>query len=96
VNKSPNTPKSLRKRFTRVLDEEQIHWRNVELLTQFMTRTGMIKNRWQTRLHTSQQVKLRKQVEKARHRFLLPIGAIQSTDRINLTDSETQFREYNS
>lgn len=74
LNKQPLTPGTLRKKFTKYVNYKEIHWKNTELLSRFLTTTGMIKNRWQTRLPGKQQRFIARAIIKARHRLLLPFG----------------------
>lgn len=68
-----------------------IHWRNVELITQFLTRSGNIKSRFNTCLPYYQQKKMEKAIKAARSMFLIPhYGQVQLPMNRNLTSLEDE------
>lgn len=77
TSKGLNTPQNIRKRFMRHIDRRRFHWKNVEFTSEFLTLTGMIKNRWQTRLSHNNQRALKKSVKRSRAMYLLPYGQVQ-------------------
>lgn len=63
-----------------------IHWRNVELLRQFVTNFGNIKNRWANRLSPSDQKKVKMAVKAARHNCAIPFyGRTLNPNKRNIT-----------
>jgi ribosomal protein S18 len=47
----------------RKFDKNDFNWKDTALFTQFMTKAGRIKNRYQTRLPDGAQTKLKKTVK---------------------------------
>ena len=80
----------------RKFDKNDFNWKDTALLTQFMTKAGKIKNRYQTRLPDSSQNKLEKTVKWARNMGVLPyVGMISPTDKISLTSFNEDLEEFN-
>lgn len=79
-----NRRKTWRKNL-RTIPVEDINFRNVELLTQFLTEAGKIKNKYQTRLPGNLQKKVSKAIKQARDLNLLPHkGMITEVHKRNL------------
>lgn len=79
---------------TRVLRHYDIHWRNVELITQFLTRAGNIKSRFKTCLPYYQHKKVEKAIKAARSMFLIPcFGQVQVHMNKNLTTLEDEVNK---
>jgi small subunit ribosomal protein S18 len=77
--------RAVRRKNFRTLPVEDISYKNVELLTQFMTEAGKIKNKWQTRLPGRLQIKVAKAIKQARDLNLLPhAGMITDLHKRNL------------
>jgi ribosomal protein S18 len=67
------------------IDPNDIHWRNTEMLVNFMTPSGLIKHRMNTRLPVLVHKKIRKAIMKARKLALLPdIGFLKPHHRLSL------------
>lgn len=85
----------LRKKLRRYLNFSDIHFKNTEFLTQFMTPAGQIKNRWQTRLSTTAQKKVSKAIKHARNLNLFPfVGFLLPPHSKNLQPLNSE--EFNS
>ena len=82
----PLTRGQIRKKYMRSLTKKDVSdWRNTALLTKFLTPTGRLYNRYQSRLQTNVQRKVSKTVKKMRHLGLLPhVGTLKPTDKIPL------------
>jgi ribosomal protein S18 len=75
------------KKYQRKLKKYDIHWRNVELLRQFLTPYGNLKNRWSNRLSPSDQKKVAIAIKSARHNCALPFyGRILNANKKNITN----------
>jgi ribosomal protein S18 len=57
---------------TRHIRSYDIHWRNIELLTQFISKNGGIKSRFVTCLPIAQHKKMKRAIATARSMQLLP------------------------
>lgn len=67
------------------IDPNDIHWRNTEFLVNYMTPSGLIKHRLNTRLPHLVHKKIRKAIVKARVLALLPnVGYIKPHHRVSL------------
>ena len=51
---------------------EQIHYKNIEILSQFLDRQGRILSRRKTRVSAKKQRRLKTAIKQARHLALLP------------------------
>jgi ribosomal protein S18 len=77
------------KRFQKRLKKYDIHWRNVELLRQFMTPYGSIKSRFANRLTASDQRKVKMAIKTARHNCAIPFyGRTLNPNKKNITSLE--------
>jgi ribosomal protein S18 len=75
--------------YQKKLKKYDIHWRNVELLRQFITPYGSIKNRFANRLSPSDQKKINMAIKTARHYCALPFyGRTLNPNKRNLTSLE--------
>jgi ribosomal protein S18 len=54
------------------LKKYDIHWRNIELLRQFVTRFGNIKSRYVNSLSSSNQRRVEEAIKTARHMHAMP------------------------
>lgn len=54
----PLTRVENRKRFMRKVTSEDLNWKRTDFLIRFMSPTGKLMNRWQTRMHNKVQRKL--------------------------------------
>lgn len=78
----------------RILKSYDIHWRNVELLSQFLSRTGCIRSRFATCLPINQHKKVERAVKTARQMMLFPhYGQLSAIMRRNLTSLEDDVNE---
>lgn len=67
------------------IDPNDIHWRNTEFLVNYMTPSGLIKHRMNTRLPELVHKKMRRAINKARVMSLLPVGGfLKPHHRISL------------
>lgn len=82
------------KTYQRRLKKYDIHWRNVELLSQFLTPFGNIKSRMRNRLSTSDQKHVKMAIKAARHNCAIPhYGRILGANKRNLTSFEEEVQE---
>lgn len=80
----------------RKFDKNDFNWKDTALFTQFMTKAGRIKNRYQTRLPDGAQTRLEKTVKWARNMGVIPyVGMISPTDKISLTSFYEDLEEFN-
>ena len=78
----------------RKLKKYDIHWRNVELLRQFLTPHGNIKNRFMNRLSHNDQRRVTMAVKTARHNCTLPhYGKILHPNKKNITSIHDEVKE---
>lgn len=76
------------------LKKYDIHWRNVELLRQFLTPYGNIKNRFANRLSSDDQKKVTMAIKTARHNCALPhYGRILGPNKRNITSLDDEVKE---
>lgn len=95
INK-PLTKEQVRKKYMRKMSKSDFTWKDTALLTQFMTKAGKIKNRYQTRLEDNIQKHLSKVVKDARKMAMIPnVGMISPTDKISLTSFYEDLEEMN-
>mmetsp|Transcript_1616 Transcript_1616/g.2856 ORF Transcript_1616/g.2856 Transcript_1616/m.2856 type:complete len:378 (-) Transcript_1616:177-1310(-) len=81
----PLTRNQLRKKVMRRISKADLDYYNTPVMTKFLTDTGKIYNRWQSRLPTPVQRKFAKIIKKMRHQFIIPfVGLIKPTDKIPL------------
>ncbi|EGR32490.1 hypothetical protein IMG5_081240 [Ichthyophthirius multifiliis] len=86
IYEKPLTKAQLRKQNIRRLNYFDIHWRNTELLSQFLNTSCFIRNKYQNRLTKPQQKKVAKQIKISQQMLLLPFrGYIKPSDRKSLT-----------
>lgn len=68
-----------------------IHWRNVELISQFLSRAGNIKSRFKSCLPYHQQKRMVRAIKAARSMLLIPnFGQVQIHMNRNLTTLEDE------
>jgi ribosomal protein S18 len=63
----PLTRNQLRKRFKRKISKKELDYNNTPMMTKFLTETGKLMNRYQTRLESPVHRRLSKIVKKMRH-----------------------------
>jgi ribosomal protein S18 len=67
------------------IDPNDIHWRNTEMLVNYMTPSGLIKHRMNSRLPSLVHKKVRREITKARKFALLPeIGFLKPHHKLSL------------
>eukprot|EP00331_Platyophrya_macrostoma_P034100 CAMPEP_0176450656 /NCGR_PEP_ID=MMETSP0127-20121128/27283_1 /TAXON_ID=938130 /ORGANISM="Platyophrya macrostoma, Strain WH" /LENGTH=549 /DNA_ID=CAMNT_0017838387 /DNA_START=26 /DNA_END=1675 /DNA_ORIENTATION=- len=82
----PKSKYEIRSKGHRDLNWNDVHWRNTELLVEFLTSSGTLKNQFQNFLTKEEQRKIVKTIKQARHNCLLPtFGPIKPTDKKSLT-----------
>ncbi|EAR96961.2 ribosomal protein S18 (macronuclear) [Tetrahymena thermophila SB210] len=82
----PLTKAQTRKQSIRKINYFDIHWRNTELITQFVNNSGCIKNKIQNRLTRPQQKKIARTIRLSREMLLMPFrGYIKPSDKKSLT-----------
>lgn len=78
----------------RKLKKYDIHWRNVELLGQFITPHGNIKSRFSNRLSSADQKKITMTIKTARHNCAIPhYGRILNPNKKNITSLDDEVKE---
>lgn len=91
----PKTRGQLKRENLLVLDPNDIHWRNLELLTKFMNSSSKIKSQFQTRLLKTQQKKISRTIKHARNMLLLPIsGYLKPTDKKSLKTLQEDLEDH--
>ncbi|KRX04932.1 Ribosomal protein S18 [Pseudocohnilembus persalinus] len=85
VHHMPLSEAEKRKRNQRQINYYDIHWRNTELISQFMNAASNIKNHKQNRLSKNQQKRVARAIRLAREMALLPyVGSIKPSDKQSL------------
>lgn len=75
----PQTGRTQKRRKKRLeIDPNEIKWNNLELLSHFVSATGKLKSRYQTRLPGNVQQKVSKAVSRARYLNLFPVKHVMS------------------
>ena len=73
----------------RRLKKYDVHWRNIELLRQFLTPHGNIRNRMVNCLSSADQKKVTMAIKTARHCVAIPhYGRMLSANKKNITNLE--------
>jgi len=81
----------LRRRYKRQVNINDIDYRNTEFLSQFMTKAGLIKSRWQTKLSSKAQKKVSKAIKHARNLNLFTTkGFVMPPHKKNLEPMQFQ------
>lgn len=92
----PLTKEEARQKFMRKVKESDFNWKDTALLTQFLTKAGKIKNRYQTRLSDSAQTTLKRVVKHARNMGMIPyVGLVRPTDKLSLRSYYEDLEEFN-
>jgi ribosomal protein S18 len=79
----PLNRNQLRKKLKRRITKKDLDMHNTPFMTKFLTETGKLYNRYQTRLETNVHRRMSKVVKQMRHQFLIPfVGLIKPTDKI--------------
>lgn len=79
---------------TRVIKPYDIHWRNIELISQFTSRTGCIRSRFATCLPITHHKKVERAIKTARRMMMMPhYGFLPAVLRRNLTTLEEDVNE---
>ena len=82
------------RKHTRKLKKYDIHWRNVELLRQFLTVYGNIKNRWANSLSPADQKKVTMAIKASRQNCAIPhYGKMLPTSKRNITNIDDEVKE---
>ena len=77
----------------RKLKKYDIHLRNVELLGQFITQHGNIKNRFSNKLSSADQKKVTMAIKTARHNCAIPhYGRILAPNKKNITSLDDEVK----
>lgn len=78
----------------RKLKKYDVHWRNIELLRQFLTPSGNIKNRMANCLSAADQKRVSMAIKTARHNVAIPhYGRILPSNRRNIQSLEEEVKE---
>lgn len=78
----------------RRLKKYDIHWRNVELLRQFVTKNNNIRNRMTNLLSLEDQSRVMKSIKTARHMGVMPhYGRTPEPLKRNITTLEDEVQE---
>lgn len=92
----PLSRQQLRKKLMRPIRKKDIDYYNTPLMTKFMTDTGKLYNRYQTRLATNVQRRVSKTVKKMRSQFIIPtVGLIKPTDKVPFGLYLEEVEEFN-
>lgn len=78
----------------RIIKSYDIHWRNIELISQFVSRTGCIRSRFVTCLPINQHKKMQRAIKTARGMMVFPhYGQLTINMRRNITSLEEDVND---